>query len=219
MTPARNPNSYILGSTISSLKLHLDSGRTSSQVETHEIDGQFLSVCYEAAAATSVSSCPLLPDGTGQAASSEPRIPHLRSGDPPPSSPSVWRCWCAPGREPILPTLKHRAGGRGGLEGCSSCLRTTLHFRLFVFMDRRTPASYLARRGTSVDTFGPVLRAWGMGKACCDLWLQAVPKPKKCSKLGWGAKIQLHQGPLDTCCRALEALGLPHAGVLYGSVI
>lgn len=126
-----------------------------------------------------------------------------------PPSTSVWKCWCAPGREPALPTLKHHAGGRGGLEGCSSCLTTALHFRLFVFVDRRTPASYLARRGPSVDTFGPVLRAWVMGKACCDLWLQAVPKPKKCHKLGRGANIQLHQGPLDTCCRTLEASGLP----------
>lgn len=161
MAPARNPSSYILGSTISPLKLYLDSERTSGQVETHEIDGRFLSVCFEAAAATSVSSCPLLLDGTGQAASSEPCIPHLCSGGPQPSSER--KCWRAPGCEPASSTLKHRAVGRGGLDGCSSCLRTALHFRLFVFVDRRTPASYLAQRRPSVDTSGPVMRAWGRG--------------------------------------------------------
>lgn len=94
MAPARNPSSYILGSIISSLKLHLDSKRTSSQVETHEFDGQFLSVCCEAAAVTSVSSYLLFLDNIGQAAPSEPCIPLLYSGDTQPSS--VWKCWCVP---------------------------------------------------------------------------------------------------------------------------
>lgn len=36
---ARNPGSYIFGSSISSLKLSFDSKKISSQVETHSLEG------------------------------------------------------------------------------------------------------------------------------------------------------------------------------------
>lgn len=55
-----------------------------------------------------------------------------------------------------------------------------------------------------------------MRKACSYLWLQATPKPKKCSWLGRGPKIQVCKGVLSTC-RALDTLGLPHASGLQGS--
>ena len=39
--PAGNPGSYVLGSILSSLKLHLDSKRISSHVETHSFDERY----------------------------------------------------------------------------------------------------------------------------------------------------------------------------------